>query len=61
MANSNIEIEIRAPLKNPQEAIKYLDKYAQIISKKVYQKDTYYNPKHRDFLKPKYIYEWVET
>lgn len=59
MANSNVEIEIRFPLINFEKAKEYLDKKAKLISQKVFQKDTYYVPVHRDFLKSKYVYEWL--
>ena len=59
MANSNVEIEIRFPLINFEKAKEYLDKKANLISQKVFQKDTYYVPVHRDFLKSKYVYEWL--
>jgi len=59
MANQDVEIEIKLPLKNPEEVKRFLDKNGTSVSKDVFQRDTYYVPKHRDFLKVKYPYEWL--
>ena len=59
MAYNNIEIEIKFPLKNTKEIISFLDKKATIVAKDVFQKDSYFTPKHRNFLSPKYPYEWL--
>jgi len=59
MANQDTEIEIRFPLRNSLNVAEFLDKNAQIISKNIFQKDTYYSPAHRDFLKVKYVVEWL--
>ncbi len=58
MAN-DIEIEIRLPLHNPEEVKEFLYKNGEIVAKDLEQRDTYFNPSHRDFLKPKYPFEWL--
>ena len=59
MANQDVEIEIKLPLNNPKTVKKFLNKQAKIISKNVFQKDTYFVPPHRDFLNAKYPFEWL--
>lgn len=59
MAAKDIEIELRFPLKNPEEVIKFLEANAKVNSKDVFQKDTYFTPVHRDFLSVKYPFEWL--
>jgi len=53
----NIEIEIKFPLENAEELIKELRKISE--PKEEYQKDTYFIPSHRDFLKQNPISEWL--
>ncbi|MFC1617690.1 class IV adenylate cyclase [Patescibacteria group bacterium] len=59
MSNNNVEIEIKLPLKNPDEVKKFLNKNAELVTEDVYQKDVYYTPVHRDFLAVQYPYEWL--
>ncbi|NMC35535.1 class IV adenylate cyclase [Candidatus Beckwithbacteria bacterium] len=59
MNPNDIEIEIKLPLKNPEEVIAFLQKKAKLLAKNTHQKDIYYTPKHRDFLATKYPYEWL--
>lgn len=59
MANKNIEIEIRFPLHNPGEVVGFLNKNAKLISKDVFQKDTYFTPVHRNFINIIYPFEWL--
>ena len=59
MGKSDIEIEIKLPLINPDSVKVFLSKNAQSLSSNEYQKDTYYTPSHRDFLAVKYPYEWL--
>ncbi len=59
MAHQNIEIEIKLPLHNPAEVKNFLNEYGKLISKDVFQRDTYYTPLHRDFLNIKYPFEWL--
>ncbi|NOQ55943.1 MAG: class IV adenylate cyclase [Nanohaloarchaea archaeon] len=56
---SNNDIEIKYPLKNPDEVKQFLNKNAKLISENIYQKDSYYVPTHRDFLVVKYPFEWL--
>lgn len=59
MAHANIEIELKFPLHNPDIVRAFLAKEAKVQAEDVSQKDTYYIPSHRDFLAPKYPYEWL--
>jgi adenylate cyclase class 2 len=59
MAHEDVEIELRFPLENPQEVAKFLNENAELKSKDVFQKDTYYTPQHRDFLVVKHPFEWL--
>lgn len=59
MVNKDIEIELKFPLKNPKEVIEFLNKHAQLKSKNVFQRDTYFTPAHRDFLNVKFPFEWL--
>lgn len=59
MSNKDIEIEIKLPLQNPDEVKEFLNKNAKLVSKNIYQKDSYYVPIHRDFLAVKYPFEWL--
>jgi predicted adenylyl cyclase CyaB len=59
MANKDIEIEIKFPLKNPAEVKEFLNENAKLISDDIHQKDLYYIPAHRDFLAVKYPFEWL--
>jgi adenylate cyclase, class 2 len=59
MAHQDIEIEIKLPLNNPEEVKQFLNKQGKIISKDVFQKDSYFVPAHRDLLKVEYPFEWL--
>lgn len=59
MANKDIEIEIKFPLHNPEEVVGFLNKNAKLISKDVFQKDTYFTPVHRNFINKAYPFEWL--
>ncbi len=59
MANQDIEIEIKLPLKNPEDVKRFLNKNAKLVSKDVFQKDTYFVPIQRDFLDVKFPFEWL--
>ena len=59
MTNKDIEIELKFPLLNADEVIKFLNVNGKAEKKGVYQKDTYYTPKHRDFISYEYPYEWL--
>lgn len=59
MANSNIEIEIKLPLQNLESVKKFLNEHGKLMSKDVFQRDTYYIPIHRDFLNVKFPFEWL--
>ena len=51
-----VEIELKFPLENAEELIEELKKIAEV--EEIYQKDTYFIPPHRDFLKQSPISEW---
>lgn len=59
MSDAPIEIELKFPLKNPEEVLARLDQIAKPISKGVVQKDSYFVPAHRNFLESEYIFEWL--
>lgn len=61
MAHQNVEIEIKHPLFNPEEVKKYLNENAETVSQNILQKDTYFIPSHRDFLKLPYPFEWLRV
>lgn len=61
MASQDREIEIKLPLKNRKEVESFLDIHAEIVSKNVFQKDTYYVPAHRDFFNKKYPFEFLRV
>ena len=61
MGAKNKEIEIKFPLKNPEEVVKFLEANGLLISKDVFQRDMYYTPKHRNFLELKYPFEWLRV
>lgn len=60
MAHGNQEIEIKIPLGKKQflSVRRKIKKIAKFI-KKTSQEDTYYTPTHRNFVKPKYPFEWL--
>lgn len=59
MASKNIEIELKFPLKNPEDVAKFLEENANLQAKDIFQKDSYFIPKHRDFLQVKFPFEWL--
>ena len=59
MSNKEIEIELKFPLENCRECIRYLNANARLVAKGVEQKDIYYNSPHRDFLSVDYPFEWL--
>ena len=54
----DIEVELKFPLKSPEKLIENLNKIAK-KQEENYQKDIYYIPSHRDFLKQNPIKEWL--
>lgn len=60
MANKDVEVEIKIPLdENNISNIKgKLDKIGKFI-KTIKQKDEYFIPSHRNFMEPKYPFEWI--
>lgn len=60
MTKNKQEIELKFKL-DKEEFFKIKEKIKQIAKfvKSVGQKDEYISPPHRDFLKPKYPYEWL--
>ncbi|QQS39100.1 class IV adenylate cyclase [Candidatus Woesebacteria bacterium] len=59
MANKDIEIEIKLPLKNALEVKKFLNKKGKLVARDIFQKDTYFVPIHRNFLDVKFPFEWL--
>lgn len=59
MSGKDIEIELKFPLLNTDEVIKFLDDNAQSVKKDISQKDSYFIPAHRDFLGVKFPFEWL--
>ena len=60
MANNNIEIEIKIPLTENKffEIKKKLEKISNFV-KKSNQIDEYFTPSHRNFVEPKFPFEWL--
>lgn len=60
MTHNNQEIEIKIPLGKKQflSVRRKIKKIAKFI-KKTSQEDTYYTPAHKNFVKPKYPFEWL--
>ena len=55
----DLEIERRFPLLDYSKALNMLMTFAEKVEVGVYQKDTYFNPPHMDFLAFKPISEWL--
>jgi adenylate cyclase class 2 len=60
MANNNIEVEIKVPIDEKRflQLRERLNSEAK-FEKSSHQKDEYFNAPDRDFLKPKYPFEWL--
>lgn len=58
MASNNTEIEIKIPI-TKEEFLKLKEQLKNNSNKTKEQKDTYYTPKHKNFLAQKYPYEWL--
>ena len=60
MANNNIEIEIKIPLDN-ETFLKVKEKLNQIakFQKTTKQSDAYFTPAHKNFVEPKFPFEWL--
>ncbi|MBI4426743.1 MAG: class IV adenylate cyclase [Candidatus Kerfeldbacteria bacterium] len=56
---TNVEVELTFPLLNQEALKRRLAGLAQPEKQQEYQKDTYYIPAHRNFLKQKPISEWL--
>ncbi len=54
-----VEIELKFPLLNSKELAETLHRIAKLKKQGDLQKDTYYTPAHRDFVKQKPISEWL--
>ena len=59
MANNFREIELKFPLKNKEAVLAKLESLVGEPGQVVTQKDTYFNPPHRDFLEPEHVSEWL--
>lgn len=57
----DIEVELKFPLLNPKGVISNLKRKAKVKKLGDFQKDTYFIPKHRNFLKQKPISEWLRV
>jgi adenylate cyclase class 2 len=55
----HLEIELKFPLLNRLELIEKLKSIAKLEKSEELQKDTYYNPAHRNFLSKKPVSEWL--
>jgi adenylate cyclase class 2 len=53
-----IEVELKFELKNPEEIVNELKKKAEFLGEET-QKDTYYIPFHRNFIKQTPVSEWL--
>jgi len=62
MAKDNKEIEVKTPVSKKLfiRIRKYLERNAKFIKTSI-QKDSYYSPKGKQFLRPKYPYEWLSV
>lgn len=60
MANNNVEIEIKIPL-DEDAFLKVKEKLKKIANfvKTLQQKDDYFIPVHRNFVEPKFPFEWL--
>lgn len=59
MADQDIEIEIKLPLYNKEEVVRFLNENAKIKVRNVRQRDTYYTPAHKDFLDAKHPCQYL--
>lgn len=55
----SIQVELKFSLKNKENLVKKLKSIAEIIVENEHQKDIYYIPPHRDFLREKPIRGWL--
>ena len=53
------EVELKFPLLNHMKLVEKLESVAKPQKQADFQKDTYFNPAHRDFLSKKPISEWL--
>ncbi|MBI4093324.1 MAG: class IV adenylate cyclase [Candidatus Kerfeldbacteria bacterium] len=58
---TNVEVELTFPLLNQEALKRRLAELARPEKQQEYQKDTYYIPAHRNFLKQKPISEWLRV
>jgi len=54
-----VEVEIKFPLNNPKTVIKKLNSIAKRIKSDDCQKDVYFIPSHRNFIKQEPVSEWL--
>ncbi len=60
MSLGNIEVEIKVKIsKDRFDSIKRTLNKSCHFKDKIHHIDTYYNSAHKNFLKPKYPYEWL--
>src|SRR3990167_1865478 len=62
MAHDNVEVEIKIPLSKKEflRVKRQLVKIAKFVKTST-QKDTYFTPLHKSFLKVRYPYEWLSV
>ncbi len=61
MAHNNIEIEVKFPLKNVEQVVNFLNKFAEKKVENSVQVDTYFTPTHKNFLEPDYPFQWLRV
>lgn len=55
---NNFEIELRYETKDIKNLMRKLNKLAKRVGRAQYQKDTYFNPPHKNFLNSRIVKEW---
>ena len=61
MAHNNTEIEVKFPIRNFEHVRIFLNDNAKKKGKKTIQIDTYFTPAHKNFLEPKYPFQWLRV
>ena len=61
MAHNNVEIEVKFPLRNVEQVVNFLNKFAEKKVENSVQVDTYFTPTHKNFLEPDYPFQWLRV